>query len=246
MYRSGLVPRWMPLLGLIGGPLLLVRFGELFEWWVRQARSACRSPRVRLGAVAGNLRGRLGVPTHCTHPRGARAMTPRLERLLALSGVAFAVLLVVGFLISGGNTPDYAADDQEWLRWADGNEIKSRIGAFLVLLAGLAGLHFMATVRSMWGRVETTVRAMNNSRGSRRWGWSHTGITLPSSCSRCEAEGADADPTVIETVASATLVGPFLSPHGFCCVLAAVVFHAAQRDLSAMVGIVAILGAGAF
>ena len=34
MYRSGLVPRWMPLLGLIGGPLLLVaNLGELFEWW---------------------------------------------------------------------------------------------------------------------------------------------------------------------------------------------------------------------
>lgn len=34
MYRSGLVPRWMPLLGLIGGPLLLVaNIGELFEWW---------------------------------------------------------------------------------------------------------------------------------------------------------------------------------------------------------------------
>ena len=34
MYRSGLVPRWMPMLGLIGGPLLLVaNLGELFEWW---------------------------------------------------------------------------------------------------------------------------------------------------------------------------------------------------------------------
>src|SRR3712207_3365212 len=53
----------------------------------------CRSPRVRLGAVAGNLRGRLGVPTHCTHPLGARALTPRPERLLALSGVASAVLV---------------------------------------------------------------------------------------------------------------------------------------------------------
>jgi hypothetical protein len=34
MYRSGLVPHWMPWLGLIGGPLLLVgNVGELFEWW---------------------------------------------------------------------------------------------------------------------------------------------------------------------------------------------------------------------
>jgi Domain of unknown function (DUF4386) len=34
MYRSRLVPRWMPWLGLIGGPLLLFgSFGVLFDWW---------------------------------------------------------------------------------------------------------------------------------------------------------------------------------------------------------------------
>jgi Domain of unknown function (DUF4386) len=34
MYRSGLVPRWMPWLGLIGGPLLLVgSVGGLFDVW---------------------------------------------------------------------------------------------------------------------------------------------------------------------------------------------------------------------
>jgi len=33
---------------------------------------------------------------------------------LALSGIAFAVLVVVGFFLSGGDTPDYTAADQEW------------------------------------------------------------------------------------------------------------------------------------
>ena len=34
MYSSGLVPRWMPWLGLIGGPLLLIgNIGVLFDWW---------------------------------------------------------------------------------------------------------------------------------------------------------------------------------------------------------------------
>jgi hypothetical protein len=34
MYRSGLVPRWMPWLGLIGGPLLLIgSTGTLFDLW---------------------------------------------------------------------------------------------------------------------------------------------------------------------------------------------------------------------
>jgi Domain of unknown function (DUF4386) len=34
MYKSGLVPRWMPWLGLVGGPLLLIgNVGALFDWW---------------------------------------------------------------------------------------------------------------------------------------------------------------------------------------------------------------------
>ena len=34
MYKSGLVPRRMAWLGLIGGPLLLIgNFGVLFDWW---------------------------------------------------------------------------------------------------------------------------------------------------------------------------------------------------------------------
>ena len=34
MYSSGLVPRWMAWLGLIGGPLLLIgNVGVLFDWW---------------------------------------------------------------------------------------------------------------------------------------------------------------------------------------------------------------------
>jgi hypothetical protein len=178
-------------------------------------------------------------------------MTPRLERLLALSGVAFAVLLVVGFLISGGNTPDYAADDQEWMRWADGNEIKSRIGAFLVLLAGLAGLHFMATVRSMWGRVETTVRGSEQlARVAFAGGLvGITGITLAIvMLAGASAEGADADPTVTRAVASATLVGPFLvAAMGFAAFLAAGGLLTLRSEISARwIGIVAILGAGAF
>jgi hypothetical protein len=41
---------------------------------------------------------------------------------LALSGIAFAVLLVAGFFLSGGGTPDYTAADQEWTTWAENNE----------------------------------------------------------------------------------------------------------------------------
>ena len=36
------------------------------------------------------------------------------QRLLALSGVVFAVLFVIGWFASGGDAPDYGASDQAW------------------------------------------------------------------------------------------------------------------------------------
>jgi hypothetical protein len=44
-----------------------------------------------------------------TSDRSAEALPTSWQRLLALSGIAFAVLLVVGFFLSGGDTPDYTA-----------------------------------------------------------------------------------------------------------------------------------------
>jgi hypothetical protein len=54
--------------------------------------------------------------------------------------------------------PDYTATDQEWTDWADDNRSRSGIGGFLILLAGFALLHFAATMRSVLGSAETTVR----------------------------------------------------------------------------------------
>jgi hypothetical protein len=39
---------------------------------------------------------------------------PPWQWLLALSGVAFAVLLVFGWFLSGGDAPDYTATDEDW------------------------------------------------------------------------------------------------------------------------------------
>src|SRR5215210_4620119 len=79
------------------------------------------------------------------------------QRLLALSGVAFAVLLVFGWFLSGGDAPDYTAADQDWLDWAEDNRVRSRIGAFLVLLAGMALLFFAGMIQNVLGGAERTV-----------------------------------------------------------------------------------------
>ena len=87
MYKSGLVPRWMPWLGLIGGPLLLIgNVGVLFDWWDQTgAVNILVDPRVPLGAVPRDLCGSLGIPEGLADPRCApaawfRSPSPRRQR----------------------------------------------------------------------------------------------------------------------------------------------------------------------
>jgi hypothetical protein len=92
---------------------------------------------------------------------------PSWQRLLALSGVAFAVLFVIGWFASGGDAPDYAAADQEWTNWADDNQWRSRIGAFAMLLAGFVFLHFAGTIRACSEVRRPRFAALHNSHALR-------------------------------------------------------------------------------
>jgi hypothetical protein len=102
-----------------------------------------------------------------TSDGSAEALPTSWQRLLALYGITFAVLLIVGWFISGSDAPDYTAADQEWTTWAENNELKSRIGAFLTLIAGFVFLHFAGTIRSVLGSAELRFAALGNSRGPR-------------------------------------------------------------------------------
>ena len=185
-----------------------------------------------------------------TSDRSAEALPTSWQRLLALSGIAFAVLLVVGFFLSGGDTPDYTAADQEWTTWAENNELKSRIGAFLTLIAGFVFLHFAGTIRTVLGTAEATVRGSGQLARTAFAGavTGITGITMAIvMIAGASAAGADADPVVIRAVASAT-VGPFLvAAIGFAALLAAAGLLTLRSGVFARwIGIVALLGAVAF
>ena len=92
----------------------------------------------------------------------ADALPPRWQRLLALSGVAFAALFVVGWFTNGGLTPHYNEPDQEWTKWATDNQWNSRISAFLMLLAGFVFLHFMGTIRTCSGMQSPRLASLGN------------------------------------------------------------------------------------
>lgn len=172
------------------------------------------------------------------------------QRLLALSGVVFAVLFLVGWFASGGDAPDYLAGDQAWTEWAKDNEWRSRIGAFAMLLAGFVFLHFVGTIRSVLGTAEAGARGSAQlarvafAGGLVGIAGMTTAVVMVSSAT---TEGADANPVVSRAVATA-LAGPFLvSAMGFAALLMAAGLLTLRSDVFARwVGVVALIGAISF
>ena len=69
MYKSGLVPRRMTWLGLIGGPLLLFgNIGVLFDWWEQTGPwSLLVIPEIIWEAFLGILLRDLGLQAGLAH-----------------------------------------------------------------------------------------------------------------------------------------------------------------------------------
>ena len=68
----------------------------------------------------------------------------RWQPLLALSGVAFAPLFVVGWLSSAvSDSPNYIAGDQKWIKWAHHDHIKGRVSSFALVLAAFVFIYFL-------------------------------------------------------------------------------------------------------
>lgn len=189
------------------------------------------------------------TPRTTSNP-SADALPTSWQRLPTLSGIAFAVLFVVGWFISGSDAPDYSATDQQWTTWATANQTKSRIGAFLILIAGLVFLYFAGTIRSMLESAEATIRgSVHLARVAFAGALTGiTGITMAVVIiAGATAEGASANPMVSKAVATAT-VGPFLvAAMGFAAFLAAAGLLTLRSGvLPRWTGIVALLGALAF
>ena len=196
-----------------------------------------------------------------SRPNGYRvslqsAPTPHLadaaapwQRVLALSGVAFAALFLVGWFTNGGLTPHYTAPDQDWTDWARDNQWRGRVSGFLMLLAGFVFLHFMGTIRSVLGRAESPAASEQLARVA--FGGALTGmagIAMASvTLAAASTNGADVDPAVSKAVATAAS-GPFLvAAMGFAAFLMAAGLLALRTGVFARwTGIVAVIGAVSF
>jgi len=169
---------------------------------------------------------------------------------VALSGVAFAVLLLFGWFLSGGDAPDYTATDETWTHWADTNRVRSSIGGFIILLAGFALLHFAGTIGSVLGRAETTVHGSVQLARAAFAGAvvGAAGIAMAIvTVAAATSEGADADPVVSRAVATAS-AGPYLvAAMGFATLLGSAGLLTLRSGVFARwTAIVALVGAVAF
>jgi hypothetical protein len=146
------------------------------------------------------------------------------ERLLALSGVVFALLFLIGWFASGGDTPDYGGTDQDWTEWAEDSQWGSRIGAFAMLAAGFVFLHFAASIRSTLGTAEATGRGSANlarvafAGGVTGMAGMAMAIVMIAGAT---TEGVDSDPVVSRAVAMASGGPFFLAAMGFAALLIA-------------------------
>lgn len=180
----------------------------------------------------------------------SRRVAPPGQRWLALSGVAFAVLFLIGWFASGGDAPDYTAPDQDWATWAEDNQWRSRIGAFAMLLAGFVFLHYAGTIRSTLGRAESSVRG-SAQLARVAFAGAITGMAAMAMAiviiASADTAGADASPVVTRAVASAS-AGPFLvSAMGFAALLMSAGLLTLQSGVFARwTGVVALVGAVSF
>jgi len=173
------------------------------------------------------------------------------SRWLPLSGVAFAVLLFFGWFLSGGNTPDYTAPDAEWVAWAEDNSQLSGIAGFLILLAGVALLHFAGTIRSALGRAETTFQGSVDLARVAFAGAIVGGACLAMAIvmvAAASSPGAAADPGVTRAVSGVATAGPYLvAAMGFAAMLGASGLLTLRTGVFARwTGFVALIGAVAF
>jgi hypothetical protein len=169
---------------------------------------------------------------------------------LALSGVVFALLFVVGWFTTGGVTPHYDAPDQDWTNWASDNQWNGRISAFLMLLAGFVFLYFIGAIRSVLRRAESAVRGSAQIARATFGGGviGMAGMAMASvTLAAASSDGADVDPVVSKAVATAA-GGPFLvAAMGFVAFLmAAGVLTVRTGAFARWTGIVALLGAVCF
>jgi hypothetical protein len=90
-------------------------------------------------------------------------VVPLVQRLVAASGIFFAILVIVTIALTSAETPDEADPVVEWTAYARDNEDNLRIGALVFALAAYSFLLFLGVLRDAVGRAEQAARGFTRA-----------------------------------------------------------------------------------
>jgi hypothetical protein len=100
----------------------------------------------------------MSAPASPPAPRHADPVPDLIQRLVAASGIAFAILFVLAVLLSGGDAPETDAPVGEWSQWARDNEPNARISALLMGLGVYTFVLFLGALRHAIAEAERRTR----------------------------------------------------------------------------------------
>jgi hypothetical protein len=180
------------------------------------------------------------------HAPDAATEETRSHRLLALAGIAFVPLFLIGWFAGNGLTPEYTAADQEWVNWARDNQRQARISGFAMLLAAFVFLYFMAGIRTILAAAESRVRGSSPlARVAFAGALGGVGAMAMAlvTMAAASSNGGNVDPTVAKSVTTGA-AGPFMvAAMGFAAFLLAAGLVTLRTGVVARwAGIVAIIG----
>jgi hypothetical protein len=171
------------------------------------------------------------------------------QRLVATAGIGFAILLIVSFVLAGGETPDFNAAVSKWTEFAKDNHDNARIGALVMAFAAYEFLWFLGFLRAAMGRAETAARGF--TRGSYVTFASGVvaiaGLTLGVFINAAALSRPDASPELIRGLVDVSGPGFGLASIGFATMLLSVaILNPRIRALPAWLGWLALIAGIAF
>jgi hypothetical protein len=145
------------------------------------------------------------------------------QRLVAASGIVFAVLMVISLGLFGGDTPSFNDPLKDWTNWANDNDVNNRIAAMILLFAAFEFIWFAGYMHSVLGAAERAVRGFTRGANVVLGGAiaGIVGIVMGVTITAIASQHTDADPQVIRSVADAGGAGFVLATAGFAAMLLA-------------------------
>jgi hypothetical protein len=96
-------------------------------------------------------------------PRTGDPFPIGLQRIAAITGIVFVVLLIVSIIVNGAEPPDFNDPVQDWTKFAQDHQDDARIGALIFSFAAFEFMWFLGYLRGVLGAAELEARGFTRA-----------------------------------------------------------------------------------